>query len=467
MAAAFQNMDNLTKFNKAVSGEWYNNLEYYNDLPPEWQALIKANPFAHSYIPTKLQEIFQGGKINNAALELLQSFDSYNADVYSRYMEYTNSLPETQVAQNRIAGLNTDILGGVNPSSISQGEQISGSPSLSQVDASEGFHKVLSAIGGAVSTMFSGVGTIAGAYNSIAGAKKALTEAGLARDYYRLERDKFGLDKYKVGAEVRSINEDIATKQLDRTIRKNVEERAAFTFGAEAREKGYKNPSVKGSKSAVSSGFNSAEKSGKYKDIIRRGEIADNANKPGFDVFFDSNFNPQPYMLDYIKLQRGFLDFQARSNFIRQKALNAVDKFNTGYYNALNPDAMASAANEENLYNAAYYHKLDPDMATQMENAKNEFETILSKMRYSYGKRLSDTLNTWMSRAEMGDIYATQVLGAYYGLNIPGPSAPWNYAGGYGQNAASDLGRGLLGIGQSLSGMTNSMIDNTANSTID
>ncbi len=465
--ASYQNTDNLTKFNKAVSGEWYNNLDYYNDLPDEWKSLIKANPYAHSYNPTGFQELFQSGKINNAALELQQSFDAYNADVYSRYLQYVNSLPETQVAQNRVAGLNTDLLGGVDASSISQGQQITGSSTLSQIDPAEGFSKSLGAIGSAISTMFGGVGTIAGAFNSIANARKALVDAGLAPEYYRLERDKFGLDKYKVGAEVRNINEDIANKQLDRTIRRNAEERAAFTFGAEAREKGYINPSVKGSSSAVSAGYKAADKSGKYHDIIRRGDIVDAAKKPGFDVFFDTSFNPQPYMLDYIKLQRDFLSFKARSQFIEQRAKNSLDVFNTKYYNALNPDLMATAANEENKYNASYYNQLDPSMAAQMENAKNEFDTMLNKMRYAYSKRLSDTLNTWMNRAEVGDIYATQVLGAYYGLNIPGPSAPWNYAGAYVPNAVAD-GTQLLKSGvDAVSSKVSQMIDNTANSTID
>ena len=425
--------------NDYLSGQWWLNLPYWNELPEEWQELIKSNPFKNGSSSYFWNTIFGGNKQENAMIENMREFDKWNADVYSQYLSYLNSLPTTQVSQQRAAGINPALSGGESLSgSTLEGPDTSGSAPLEDDSTGlEVFGQVVSAVGQVVSSIYSGISTIVGAFNTVTDTK------GKALDNVAKEFNNDILPQ-RWQMEFRNFSENLKNMSLSRQLARNNEERAAFGFGANLRKQGYSLPNMNGSSSAVKSGYHSADKASKVEDYGRLYLASKYVSDPSFGVFFDTDFNPQPYIMDYINLNRSFMDLQARSRFIKQRAINAYDVYTRQYYNTLNPVTAASSENVNNQWNINYKSVLDGQALAEMENARNEWQKTLDSYRVQMWKQYNGMLNQWYSRASSGDILATQMVGAIMGLSMPSPSAPWNYVGGLIQNGLSDAGNFLF-----------------------
>ncbi len=429
--------------NEYLSGEWWNNLPYWNELPAEWQELIKSNPFKNGTSSYFWNTVFGGNKQENAIIENMRQFDKWNADVYSQYLSHLNSLPTTQVAQQRAAGINPALSGGESISgSTLEGPDSSGSAPLEDDSTGlEVFSQLVSNVGQVVSTIYSGISTIVGAFNTVTDTK------GKALDNVAKEFNNDILpERWKI--EYRNFTENLKNMSLSRKLARNNEEREAFGFGANLRKQGYSLPNLKGSSSSVKSGYQSADKASKVDDYGRLYLANKYVSDPAFGVFFDTDFNPQPYLMDYVNLNRSFMDLQARSRFIKQRAINAYDKYTRKYYDTLNPVTAATSENVNNQWNINYKSVLDGQALAEMENARNEWQKTLDSYRTKMWQQYNGMLDSWYARANAGDVLATQMVGAIMGLSMPSPAAPWNYAGALGQNALSDAANWLFpGIG--------------------
>lgn len=433
----------LWSANEYLSGDWWNDLPYWNDLPAEWQELIKSNPFKNGTNSYFWNTIFGGNKQENAIIENMRAFDKWNADVYSQYLSHLNSLPTTQVAQQRAAGINPALSGGESLSgSTLEGPDTSGSaPFEDDSTGLEVFGQVVSAVGQVVSSIYSGISTIVGAFNTVTDTK------GKALDNVAKEFNNDILPE-RWQMEFRNFSENLKNMSLSRQLARNNEERSAFGFGANLRKQGYSLPNMKGSSSAVKSGYQSADKASKVEDYGRLYLASKYVSDPSFGVFFDTDFNPQPYIMDYINLNRSFMDLQARSRFIKQRAINAYDEYTRKYYNTVNPVTAATSENVNNQWNINYKSVLDGQALAEMENARNEWQKTLDSYRIKMWQQYNGMLDSWYARANAGDVLATQMVGAIMGLSMPSPAAPWNYAGALGQNALSDVSNWLFpGIG--------------------
>lgn len=403
--------------NDYLSGSWWNDLPYWNELPEEWQELIKSNPFKNGTSSYYWNTIFGGNKQENAMIENMREFDKWNADVYSQYLSHLNSLPITQVAQQRAAGINPALSGGESISgSTLDGPDTSGSAPL--VDDSTGlevFAQLISNVGQVCSTIYSGITTAVNAFNTVADTKgKALDN--IAKDF----NNNILPERWQM--EYRNFTENLKNMSLSRKLARNNEERAAFGFGANLRKQGYTLPDMKGSNAAVKSGYQSADKASKVDDFSRLYLASKYVSDPSFAVFVDSDFNPQPYLLDYINLNRKFMDLQARSRFIKQRAINAYDEYTRKYYNTLNPVTAASSENTNNQWNINYKSVLDGQALAEMENARNSWEKTLTEYRQTMWNTYNQTLDRWYRNAAKGDVLATQMLAGLFGFNMSGAS---------------------------------------------
>lgn len=211
---------------------------------------------------------------------------------------------------------------------------------------------------------------------------------------------------------------------LSRQLARNNEERAAFGFGANLRKQGYSLPNMKGSSAAVKSGYQSADKASKVEDYGRLYLASKYVSDPSFGVFFDTDFNPQPYLMDYVNLNRSFMDLQARSRFIKQRAINAYDEYTRKYYNTLNPVTAATSENVNNQWNINYKSVLDGQALAEMENARASWEKTLIEYRQTMWNTYNQTLDRWYKNAAKGDVLATQMLAGLFGLNMSGATGP-------------------------------------------
>lgn len=425
--------------NSYLSGAWWNELPYWNELPAEWQELIKSNPFKNGTNSYFWNTIFGGNKQENAMIENMREFDKWNADVYSQYLSYQNSLPSTQVSQQRTAGINPALSGGESLSgSTLQGPDTSGSAPLEDDSTGlEVFGQIISNVGQVVSSIYNGISTIVNAFNTVTDTKgKALDN--VAKDF----NNNILPERWQM--EYRNFTENLKNMSLSRQLARNNEERAAFGFGANLRKQGYSLPNMKGSSSAVKSGYQSADKASKVEDYGRLYLANKYVSDPSFGVFFDTDFNPQPYIMDYINLNRSFMDLQARSRFIKQRAINAYDVYTRKYYETRNPVTLATSENTNDQWNINYKSVLDGQALAEMENARNAWQKMLDSYRTKMWKQYNGMLDVWYQRANSGDILATQMVGAIMGLSMPSPSAPWNYVGGLVQNGLTDTGNFLF-----------------------
>lgn len=403
--------------NEYLSGEWWNDLPYYNDLPEEWQQLIKSNPWKNGTSSYFWNTIFGGNKQENAMIENMREFEKWNADVYSQYLSHFNSLPTTQVSQDRVAGINPALSGGesISPSTM-EGPDTSGSAPLEDDSTGlEVFAQLISNVGQVCSTIYSGITTAVNAFNTVADTK------GKALDNVAKEFNNDILPE-RWQMEYRNFTENLKNMSLSRKLARNNEERAAFGFGANLRKQGYSLPDMKGSSAAVKSGYQSADKASKVDDFSRLYLASKYVSDPSFAVFVDSDFNPQPYLLDYINLNRSFLDLQARSRFIKQRAVNAYDEYTRKYYNALNPETQASALNTSAQWEINYKSVLDGKALAEMENARNAWDKTLTEYRQTMWNTYNQTLDRWYRNAAKGDVLATQMLSGLFGLSMSGPT---------------------------------------------
>lgn len=403
--------------NEYLSGDWWNTLPYWNELPEEWQELIKSNPFKNGTNSYFWNTIFGGNKQENAIIENMREFDKWNADVYSQYLSHLNSLPTTQVAQQRLAGINPALSGGESISgSTLEGPDTSGSAPLEDDSTGlEVFGQIISNVGQVVSSIYSGISTIVGAFNTVADTKgKALDN--IAKDF----NNNILPERWQM--EYRNFKENLQNMSLSRQLARNNEERTAFGFGANLRKQGYSLPNMKGSSSSVKSGYQSADKASKVDDYGRLYLANKYVSDPAFGVFFDTDFNPQPYLMDYINLNRSFMDLQARSRFIKQRAINAYDDYTRKYYNTLNPVTAATSENVNNQWLINYKSVLDGQALAEMENARNAWEKTLTDYRQTMWNTYNQTLDRWYRLASKGDVLATQMLAGLFGVSMSGPT---------------------------------------------
>lgn len=403
--------------NDYLSGEWWNDLPYFNDMPEEWQNLIKSNPFKNGTSSYFWNTVFGGNKQENAMIENMREFEKWNADVYSQYLSYMNSLPSTQVAQQRAAGINPALSGGESISgSTLEGPDTSGSAPLEDDSTGlEVFAQLISNVGQVCSSIYSGITTAVNAFNTVVDTKgKALDN--IAKDF----NNDILPERWQM--EYRNFTENLKNMSLSRNLARNNEERAAFGFGANLRKQGYSLPNMKGSSAAVKSGYQSADKASQVEDYGRLYLANKYVSDPSFGVFFDTDFNPQPYLMDYVNLNRSFMDLQARSRFIKQHAINAYDKYTRKYYDTLNPVTAATSENVNNQWNINYKSVLDGQALAEMENARNAWEKTLTEYRQTMWNTYNQTLDRWYRNASKGDVLATQMLAGLFGLNMSGAS---------------------------------------------
>lgn len=426
--------------NDYLSGEWWNDLPYFNDLPEEWQELIKSNPFKHGTSSYFWNTIFGGNKQENAMIENMREFDRWNADLYSQYLSHLNSLPSTQVSQQRAAGINPALSGGesLSGSTLEGPDTSAPAPLEDDTTGLEVFAQLIHNVAQVCSSIYSGITTAVNAFNIVADTKGKVLD-NVSKDF----NNSILPERWQM--EYRNFTENLKNMSLSRKLARNNEEREAFGFGANLRKQGYSLPTMKGSSAAVKSGYQSADLASKVEDYGRLYLANKYVSDPSFGVFFDTDFNPQPYLMDYVNLSRSFLDLQARSRFIKQRAINAYDEYTRKYYNTLNPDTQATSANTNAQWEINYKSVLDGQALAEMENARNAWDKTLTEYRQTMWNTYNQTLDRWYQNARKGDVLATQMLAGLFGLSMSASSGD-GHAISNAVTAGFDIAEGIKSI---------------------
>lgn len=101
-----ETIDRLERFGQ----NWYDQLEYYNDLPEEYKQRIRNNPY-YNQLKNLKQGFFEGtAKFQNRLGDLRQKFEDYNRLVYDEWYKEQYESPANQKQLKEQAGI-YDIIG--------------------------------------------------------------------------------------------------------------------------------------------------------------------------------------------------------------------------------------------------------------------------------------------------------------------------------------------------------------------
>ena len=133
---------------------------------PEWVAMLNANPYQGFDIPESLfDKLGLSNKAKDKMNALKQEYLNYNAQILANFLNWKNSLPETQREQLNVAGYASD-LANVQPSSVPT-EIPQGSNALAMPSGSTG-EELMQVIGTAASLFSSGASIALGVMQTVA-----------------------------------------------------------------------------------------------------------------------------------------------------------------------------------------------------------------------------------------------------------------------------------------------------------
>lgn len=133
---------------------------------PQWLALLDANPYKGLHVPESLfDKIGLSNKAKDKMNALKQEYLNYNAQILANFLNWKNSLPESQREQLNEAGYASD-LANVQPSSVPT-EIPQGSNALAMPSGSTG-EELMQVIGTAASLFTSGASIALGVMQTVA-----------------------------------------------------------------------------------------------------------------------------------------------------------------------------------------------------------------------------------------------------------------------------------------------------------
>lgn len=161
---------------------------------PEWVAMLNANPYQGFDIPESLfDKLGLSNKAKDKMNALKQEYLNYNAQILANFLNWKNSLPETQREQLNVAGYASD-LANVQPSNVPT-EIPQGSNALAMPSGSTG-EELMQVIGTAASLFSSGASIALGVMQTVA-------NIGL------IDKQKENLGKVGEGLELTNFNSSL------------------------------------------------------------------------------------------------------------------------------------------------------------------------------------------------------------------------------------------------------------------
>lgn len=377
---AHQSQDSSTIDYEAINTfqpDWYEQLQWYNQLPEEWKQRVRNNPYASQSLNRTGWEGLFPGKFNDKMLALEQAFDQYNTNIYDEYLEWKNSLPSTQVGQQLAAGINSALNGGVDNSSLEASMPDGVGPAgIESADSAAGIFAAVQTIGSVVSGVF---GLIS------AGAE--LTAKSIANKQSRVQLYK-SVDS--------AIEEFINNKyHLDSNGRFIPAEKANLPNFGDRVLNDYARRSYA---SRIGSAGGVIQSSGVHKALA--------------DVVVDDAAygNASEYVNDYINLQMRIAKLRTRYERLQLESSNSRMLYDKSLYDSLDPDLKAGSSNARDFYDKMYYGSLDSDAAASRFNRSNQLDKQMLDIRFSALSEFRRYVNTLRTRSLKGDITATQLL---------------------------------------------------------
>lgn len=402
----------IDEFNQSIeSGSWLND---YDWLPDSWLERLKANPGAQKFIYTNSNKGLDLS-VYESFLNHRAAFNKNIQDMLGGYYDWLNSLPTTQVAQRRAAGLNSDLNGGSDIEASDSNTPSYQAPDYSLAESQQMRLSQIQYIGQIVMQCAQTALGFIGQYQQIRGQALNNKTAEIYNEHYP-DLLQAQIDNLKSGSNVNDANvnkinadTDLAKSQnnyvskqgqmLDVEIKSKQAqlEYLEYNEGIKAALAGQN--AIQDASDSYMKGYNSVIGSEADKVAALQRYAAADQSAGLIKGYVTNTLELSDYQRWHVEAAQKIAQNQFKLDMLLQDAGMSKAEYDQSYYNSLDASKAAGRLNAENTYFSGYYGNLDAKAAAGALNAQNNLTEAVNNIKFDNVKALSMYVKQLENRA--------------------------------------------------------------------
>ena len=407
-----QRAKEIDEFNESISsGSWLNE---YDWLPDSWLERLKANPGAQKFIYKNTN--------NGLDLSTYESFLNHRGaflkniqDMLGGYYDWLNSLPTTQVAQRRAAGLNSDLNGGSDIEASDSNTPSFEMPDYSLAESQQMRLSQIQYIGQIVMQCAQTALGFISQFQQIKGQALANETTKIYNAHYP-DLLQAQIDSLKSGSNVNNanVNKIKADTELAKGQTKFVSKQAQmldveiqskqaqlnymeYNEGIKAALAGQN--AIQDASDSYMKGYNSVIGSEADKVAALQRYAAADQSAGLIKGYVTNTLELNDYMRWHVEASQKIAQNQFKLDMLLQDAGMSKAEYDLAYYNSLDASKAAGRLNAVNTYFSGYYGNLDAKAASGALNAQNNLTEAVNNIKFENVKALSMYVKQLENRA--------------------------------------------------------------------
>lgn len=402
----------IDEFNESISsGSWLND---YDWLPDSWIERLKANPGAQKFIYKNTN--------NGLDLSVYESFLNHRAafkkniqDMLGAYYDWLDTLPTTQVAQRRAAGLNSDLNGGSDIEASDSNTPSFEMPDYSLAESQQMRLSQIQYIGQIVMQCAQAALGFIGQFQQIRGQALNNETTKIYNEHYP-DLLQAQIDSLNSGTRVNNANvpkieaetENTKTQtafvskqgqMLDVEIKSKQAqlEYLEYNEGIKAALAGQN--AIKDASDSYMKGYNSVIGSEADKVSVLQRYAAADQSAGLIKGYVTNTLELSDYQRWHVEAAQKIAQNQFKLDLLLQDAGMSKAEYDQAYYSSLDASKAAGRLNAENTYFSGYYGNLDAKAAAGVLNAQNNLTEAVNNIKFDNVKALSMYVKQLENRA--------------------------------------------------------------------
>ncbi len=409
----------IDEFNESISsGSW---LDAYDWLPDSWKERLKANPGAQKFIYTNSNKGLDLS-VYESFLNHRASFNKNIQDMLGGYYDWLDSLPTTQVAQRRAAGLNSDLNGGSDIEASESSTPSFDMPDYSLAESQQMRLSQIQYIGQLVMQCAQTALGFIGQFQQIRGQALNNKTTEIYNEHYP-ELLQAQIDSLKSGSNVNNVNVDKIKAETE-GVKASTEQTIAQTnyvskqgkmLDVEIQSKqaqlnymeyneGIKaalagQNAIQDASDSYMKGYNSVIGSEADKVAALQRYAAADQSAGLIKGYVTNTLELSDYQRWHVEAAQKIAQNQFKLDMLLQDAGMSKAEYDQTYYNSLDASKAAGRLNAENNYFSGYYGNLSAVAAAGAVNAQNNLTEAVNNIKFENVKALSMYVKQLENRA--------------------------------------------------------------------
>lgn len=402
----------IDEFNESISsGSW---LDEYDWLPDSWKERLKANPGAQKFIYTDSNKGLDLS-VYESFLNHRGAFNKNIQDILGAYYDWLNTLPTTQVAQRRAAGLNSDLNGGSDIEASDSSSPSFEMPDYSLAESQQMRLSQIQYIGQLVMQCAQTALGFIGQYQQIRGQALNNKTTEIYNEHYP-ELLQAQIDSLKSGSDVNKVNvnkikaeTDLAKGQtkfvskqgemLDVEIKSKQAQLNYMEYNEGIKAALAGQNAIQDASDSYMKGYNSVIGSEADKVAALQRYAAADQSAGLIKGYVTNTLELSDYQRWQVEAAQKIAQNQFKLDMLLQDAGMSKAEYDQAYYNSLDASKAAGRINAENTYFSGYYGNLDAKAAAGALNAQNNLTEAVNNIKFDNVKALSMYVKQLENRA--------------------------------------------------------------------